>query len=78
VVLLAVLAAPPAAQERPAGPAGVPRTASGQPNLQGVWNPVASGASHSLEEGSEPAQDLVVSDGPRASTLAAQRGELSV
>ena len=55
-----------------------PRTPDGQPDMQGVWNPVAAGASHSLEEGSEPAQDRVTGDGPRASTLAARRGELAV
>lgn len=61
-----------------AAQANLPRTSDGQPDIQGIWNPAAAGASHSLEEGSEPAQDRVTSDGPRASTLAARRGELSV
>ena len=34
-------------------PARGPRTPDGQPDIQGIWDPDATGASHSLELGSE-------------------------
>ena len=38
----------------PTAPYNAPKTPDGQPNMQGIWEPDAPAASHSLEEGPEP------------------------
>jgi hypothetical protein len=60
-----------------ARPSSVARTPDGQPDIQGIWRPVVDGASHSVEEGPEPAnaalsnaldrrkpQTIVLGEGP--------------
>jgi hypothetical protein len=60
-----------------ARPSSAARTPDGQPDIHGIWRPVVDGASHSVEEGPEPAnaalsdaldrrkpQTIVLGDGP--------------
>ena len=81
VVVAVLLVTPVLAAAQTAAPSARPssfaRTPDGQPDIQGIWRPVVDGASHSVEEGPEPAnaalggaldrrkpQTIVLGEGP--------------
>ena len=63
VVVAVLLVTPVLAAAQTAAPSARPssaaRTPDGQPDIQGIWRPAVDGASHSVEEGPEPANAAV-------------------